>query len=144
MSVYLNFPVHNRPFILPFFPPFLLFPFLHRSFLLRGISIALEPPSFPSHFLVSLSCFFLCFRSLMVDYSVVKSNCPLVSFFFARLRSLLNVVGRRRPKVGLFVGRNCPFRFALCFLFLLVHHSVGLLKHWLCLERVRLGPVNLK
>ena len=117
MSVYLNFPVHNLPFILPFFPPFLLFPFLHHSFLLRGISIALEPPSFPSHFLVSLSCFFLYFRSLMVDYFAVRSNCPLVSFFFARLCGLLEVVGRKHPRVGLFIEKKLSLQVCSTFLF---------------------------
>ena len=34
-------------------------------------------------------------------------------------------VGRRHPKVRLFVGRDCPFRFILLFLFPLVHRSVG-------------------
>ena len=41
---------------------------------------------------------------------MVRSNFPSISFFFARLCSLLEAVGRRCPKVGLFMGRNCPFR----------------------------------
>ena len=64
----------------------------------------------------------------MVDYSVVRSDCPSISFFFAHLCSLLEVVGRRRPKVWLFMGRHCPFRFALCLLFPLVHGSMGIPK----------------
>lgn len=61
----------------------------------------------------------------MVDYSMVRSDCSSISFFFAHLCSLLEAVGRRRRKVELFIGRYCPFWFALCFLFPLVHHSVG-------------------
>ena len=60
----------------------------------------------------------------MVDYAVVRSDCPSVSFFFVQLCSLLEAVGRLRPKVGLFVGRNCPFKFVLHLLFPLVHRSV--------------------
>lgn len=57
---------------------------------------------------------------------MVRSNCPSISIFFAWLSSLLEVVGRQRPKVGLFVARDCSFRFSLGFLFFpLVHHSVG-------------------
>jgi len=61
----------------------------------------------------------------MVDYSSVRSNCPPISFFFTHLCGLLVAVGRRHPKVRLFVGREYPFRFILLFLFPLVHHSVG-------------------
>ena len=77
----------------------------------------MEPPLFLSHFLVSLSHSFLSFHFLMVDYSVVKSNCPLISSFFAHLSSLLEVVGRQCSKAGLFVGIDCSFKFVLRFLF---------------------------
>ena len=53
----------------------------------------------------------------MVDYSVVRSNCPLISFFFAHLSSLLEVVGRQCSKAGLFMGIDCSFKFVLHFLF---------------------------
>ena len=53
----------------------------------------------------------------MVDYSVVRSNCPSISFFFTRLSSLLEVVGRQRSEAGLFMGRDCSFKFVLRFLF---------------------------
>ena len=56
---------------------------------------------------------------------MVRSDCPSIYFLFALLCSLLEVVGRRRPKVWFFVGRNCPLMFALCSLFPLIHHSVG-------------------
>ena len=60
----------------------------------------------------------------MVDYSVVRSDCPSISFFFARLSSLLEVIGSQHPKVGLFVGGDCSFKFFFHFLFPLVHRSV--------------------
>ena len=81
---------------------------------------------FPPHLLVSLSRSSLYFCFLMVDYSV---DCPSISFLFAHLSGLLEVVGRQGPEVGLFVGRSCSFRFALHFLFPLVHHSVGIARH---------------
>ena len=62
----------------------------------------------------------------MVDYSLVRSDFPLVSFFFARLCSLFEVVGRKRTRVGLFVGKNCPYRYVLLFLFPLVYRSIGI------------------
>ena len=55
---------------------------------------------------------------------MVRSNCPSISFFVARLSSLLEVVSRQRPEVVLFVGRDCSFRFTLHFLFPLVHRSM--------------------
>ncbi|KAK9988717.1 hypothetical protein SO802_028956 [Lithocarpus litseifolius] len=57
----------------------------------------------------------------MVDYSLVRLDCPSVSFFFARLCGLLESVGRSRPQVRRFIGRDYPFRLALVFLFSLVH-----------------------
>ena len=60
----------------------------------------------------------------MVDYSVVRSDCSSISFFFACLTSLLKVVGRQHPEVGFFVGRDSSFRFALHFFFPLVHRSI--------------------
>ena len=130
MSVHLGFPVHDLLFILlfpsfSFLSIFALFFSSSWHFTCFEALLFLELPSFSSHFLVSISCSFLYFQSLMVDYFVVRSDCPSVSFFFARLCSLLEVVGRRRPKVGLFVGRNCPFKFVLRFLFPLIHHFVG-------------------
>ena len=61
----------------------------------------------------------------MVEFSVVRLDYPSISFFFARLCSLLEAIRRHRPKVRLFMGRNCPLRFALCSLFPLVHCFVG-------------------
>lgn len=55
----------------------------------------------------------------MVDYSVVMSDYPSISFFFARLSSLLEVIGRQRSEARLFVGRDCSFKFVLRFLFFL-------------------------
>ena len=61
----------------------------------------------------------------MVDHSLVWSDCPSISFFFARLCGLLESVGRKRPRVGSFVGRDCSYTSVLPFLFPLIHHSVG-------------------
>ena len=61
----------------------------------------------------------------MVDYSM---DCPSISFLFARLCSLLKVVGKQGPKAKLFVGRDCSFRFALHFLLPLVHCFVGIAR----------------
>ena len=85
-----------------------------------------ELSSFLFCFLVSFLCSLLCTSTFLVDYSSVRSDCPSVSFFFARLCGLLEAVGRRRPKVGLFIGRDYPFRFFLFFLFPLVHRSIGI------------------
>lgn len=62
----------------------------------------------------------------MVDYSLVRLDFPLVSFFFARLCGLLEVVGKKHPRVGLFIEKHCPYRFVLLFLFPLVYRSVGI------------------
>ena len=53
----------------------------------------------------------------MVDHSLVWSDFPSVSFFFARLYGLLESVGRKCPRVGSFVGRDCSYKFVLLFLF---------------------------
>ena len=102
-----------------FFPPFLFIPFFPSSwrFNCLGASFSIKPPLFLSHFLVNLSHSFLSFRFLMVVYSVVRSDCPSISFFFAHLSSLLEVVGRQCSKAGLFAGIDCSFKFVLRFLF---------------------------
>ena len=109
------------------FPPFLFFSLSFHSFLFVAFHLL---RAFPPHLsfsplvlLVSSLCFLSCIVVFMVDYSLVSSDCPSVSFFFTRLCGLLKIVGRKQPKVRLFVGRNYPFRFVLCFLFPLVHHS---------------------
>ena len=62
----------------------------------------------------------------MADYSSVRLDCPSVSFFFSHLCFLLKVIGRKHPRVGFFIERNCPYRLVLLFLFPLVYHSVGI------------------
>ena len=62
----------------------------------------------------------------MVDYSLVRLDCPSISFFFARLCGFLGVIGRKRPRVGLFIERSCPYRSIMLFLFPLVYCSVGI------------------
>ena len=113
-----------------FFPPFIFFSLLFHSFIFvafHPLEAFLPHLSFsPFVFMVSSLCFLSCILVFMVDYSLVRTDCPLVSFFFTRLCGLLEIIGRRCPKVGLFVGRNYPFRFVLRFLFPLVHHSIGI------------------
>ena len=75
---------------------------------------------------------------------MVRSDCPSIYFLFALLCSLLEAVGRRRPKVGFFVGRNCPLRFALCSLFPLVHHSVGFAQKLVMLGEGEVRSSELK
>ena len=60
----------------------------------------------------------------MVDFSLVRTSCPYISFFLAHQCGLLQSVGRKCPGVGLFVRRHCPYRFVLPFLFPLVYRSV--------------------
>ena len=55
-----------------------------------------------------------------------KIKLSLRSFFFAHLCGLLKSIGRKHPQVRRFVGRNCPFRVVLVFIFPLIHHSVGI------------------
>lgn len=62
----------------------------------------------------------------MVDYSLVWSDYPSISFFFAQLCGLLGTVGRECPRVGLFVEKNYPYRFVFLLLFPLVHRSLGI------------------
>ena len=62
----------------------------------------------------------------MVDYSLVRSDYPSISFFFVHLCGLLESIDRRRLGVGLFVGRDCPYRLVLLSISPLVHRSVGI------------------
>ena len=98
----------------PFISHFsLLFPFLHnlflfswhfRDFLFFELSFSVL------HFLVSSSCSSFFFYSFMVDYSFVKVDCPSVSFPFALLGCLLEIVeGKHLKGVSLFMGEDCPF-----------------------------------
>ena len=103
-----------------------LFSFLFSSWCFICFGVLLSFPRFLSISLVSFSCFFLCFCSFMVDYSSVRLDCLLVSLFFACLCGLIKVVGRKRPRVGLFIEKKCPYRFVMLFLFPLVYCSVGI------------------
>ena len=54
----------------------------------------------------------------MVDYSFVRVDCPSISFLFARLGCLLEIVeGKCLKRVSLFVGEDCLYRFTLSSLF---------------------------
>ena len=60
----------------------------------------------------------------MVDYTFVKVDCPSISFLFARLGCLLEIVEKECPKgVSLFVGEDNPYRSDLSSLFPLVSCS---------------------
>lgn len=119
MLVFLGFPTHDLPFISCFS---LLFIFVQFSFsfvvsLLLGALFLLEFSLLPLHFFVKFLCSYLCFCSFMVDYSLVRSDCPKVSFFFARLCGLLEVVGRKHPRVGLFIEKKLSLQVCSTFLF---------------------------
>ena len=142
MSIFLSFP----RMIFHLFHIFLSF-FLLLHFLLVGISFLWSSLLLPYHFLHFLvSSFFglslfLCFHLFMVDFSLVRLDCPS---FFARLCGLLESIGRKRPKVGLFVGRDCPYRFILLFLFPLVHRLVGISQTLTMFGEEEVSLVNLK
>ena len=60
----------------------------------------------------------------MVDYSFVSVDCPSVSFLFAHLGCLLEIVEKEHLKgVSIFVGEECPYRFFLSSLLPLVSRS---------------------
>ena len=60
----------------------------------------------------------------MVDYSFVRVDCSSMSFLFAHLGCLLEIVEREHLKgVSLFVGEDCPYRFVLSSLLPLVSRS---------------------
>ena len=61
----------------------------------------------------------------MVDYSLVRLDCPSISFFFACLCGFLVSKGRGGPQVNLFIGQDCPFRNILVFLFLVIPLSLS-------------------
>lgn len=132
MLVFRNFPTHDLPFI-PCFSLFLFCFHFHSIFSFSAwcfvclVSFFLpELSSFLFHFLLSFLCSLLCISTFMVDYSLPRLDCPSVSFFFTHLCGLLKFVGRKRPKVRLFIGRDFLFKSVLPFLFPLVHRSVGI------------------
>ena len=54
----------------------------------------------------------------MVDYSFVRADCLSISFLFACLGCLLEIVeGERLKGVSLFMGENYLYRFVLSSLF---------------------------
>ena len=99
----------------------LLFPFLHffslfswhsRVFLFFKLSFLVLRS------LISSSCSSLFFCSSMVDYSFVRVDCPSISFLFARLGCLLEIVEEECLKgVSLFMGEDYLYRFVLSSLF---------------------------
>lgn len=108
----------------------MLFPlFFYCCIIFCGCLISLEHSSSSPIFLLFLLSPFLNLPSFlhlfMVDFSLVRTSCPSISFFLSCLCGLLKSVGRKRLGVGLFVGRDCPYRFVLLFLIPLVYHLAG-------------------
>lgn len=101
-----------------------LFLLLHYFFC--GRLISLEHSSSSPIFLLFLLSPFLNLPSFlhlfMVDFSLVRTSCPFISFSLSCLCGLLKSVGRKCLGVGLFVGRDCPYRFVSLFLIPLVYH----------------------
>ena len=61
----------------------------------------------------------------MVDLSLVRRECPSVSFFFARLGVFLEKSGRKHPRVGSFLPRDCAaFRPVLLNFYPLISYHV--------------------
>lgn len=134
VSFFFDFPAHDLPFIPYFSLSLFLFSFLFCFlFFLCGISSTRSSLPYRTLFLTVNSSSISgksfapsSFHSFMVGYSLVRRDCPFISFIFTCLCGLLEFVGRQRPGVRLFVGRDCPYRFVLLFLFPLVHCSVGI------------------
>ena len=53
----------------------------------------------------------------MIDYSLVSLDFPSIYFFFAHLCGLLEVVGRKHPRVGLFIEKKLSLQVCSTFLF---------------------------
>ena len=61
----------------------------------------------------------------MVYLSLVRRECPSVSFFFARLGVFLEKSGRKHPRVRSFLPRDCAaFRPMLLDFYPLIRHSL--------------------
>ena len=127
MQMFLGFPrvlwplISHFPLLFPFFYNLSLFSFYSR------VCLSFKLPFSVLRSLVSssCSCFFSC--SSMVDYSSVRVDCPLIAFLFAYLDSLC--VERECLKwVSLFVGEDCPYKFVLFLLFVLVSHFTNVVR----------------
>ena len=128
--------ISHFPLLFPFLHNLFLFSWHFRDFLFFELSFSVL------HFLVSSSCSSFFFCSSMVDYSFVKVDCPSVSFPFAHLGCLLEIVeGKHLKRVSVFVGEDCQYRFVLLhFLWFLI--LLKWLGFWKCLGR--LGLVSWK
>ena len=120
---FLIFPHMLWPLILHFS---LLFPFFYNlslfSFCSR-VCLSFKLPFSILRSLVSFSCSYFFSCTSMVDYSVVRVDCPSIAFFFARLGCLLeSVEGECLKWVSLFVEKDCPYKSVISSLFPLVSH----------------------
>ena len=125
------------PLLFPFVCIFSLFSFRSR------VCFFSEFPFSVLCFLVSppCSCFF--FGSSMVDYSVVRVDCPSVAFFFAHLGCLLeSVEGECLERVSFFIRENCPYTSVLSLLFPLVSRFAGVAR-LLKMSKVRSSDLKM-
>ena len=80
----------------------------------------------------------------MVDYFVVRVNCPSIAFFFTYLGSLLeSVEGAFLERISFFVGEDCPYTFVLSSLFPLVSHSTRIARS-LKMSKVRSSDLETR
>ena len=80
----------------------------------------------------------------MVDYFVVRVNCPSIAFFFTYLGSLLeSVEGAFLERISFFVGEDCPYTFVLSSLFPLVSHSTRIARS-LKMSKVRSSDLEMR
>ena len=130
--------ISHFPLLFPFLCNLFLFSWHFRVFLFFKLSFLVL------HFLVSFSCSSLFFCSSMVDYSFVKVDCPSVSFPFAHLGCLLEIVkGKHLKGVSLFMGEDCPYRFVLSSSFPLVSCSTKVARFWKMSREVRSSELEM-
>ena len=80
----------------------------------------------------------------MVDYFVVRANCPSIAFFFAHLGSLFkSVEGKHLERISSFVGEDCPYTFVLSSLFPLVSQSAEVAR-LLRMSEVRSSDLEIR
>ena len=80
----------------------------------------------------------------MVDYSFIRVDCPLVSFLFACLGCLLEIMERENLKgVSLFVEEDCPYRFVLSSLLPMVSCSARVARFLKMSREVRSSELEM-
>ena len=108
------------------------------------VCLSSGPPFSVLHFLVSPSSFFFFSDSSMVDYSIVKVDCPSIAFFFTHLGSLLeSIEGERLERVSSFIGKDCLYTLVLSSLFPLASHSAKVAR-LLRMSKVRSSDLEMR